>query len=68
MLLESQKVWLAHARVYESLIKACLRPGGGVSWALHELELHEQWGRQGVPGGALDRGSHYQRDKETSPP
>ena len=34
VLLESQKVWLAHARAPDGLIKARPGPGGTMAWAL----------------------------------
>ena len=41
VLLESQKVWLAHARARDSLVKARAGPGGTMVWALKELQLHQ---------------------------
>ena len=41
VLSESQKVWLAHTRAREGLIKAHSRPGGTMVRALRELEVHQ---------------------------
>ena len=53
--LESQKVWLAHARAWEGQ-----GPRGTMAWALRELQLHQQAGQQGVPRVALNYGRHTQ--------
>ena len=49
---ESQRVWLAHTRARDGLIKARAGPGGSMAWALRELQLHQQAERQGVPRAA----------------
>ena len=36
----SQRVWLAHAKARDGLIKARAGPRGMMVWALQELQLH----------------------------
>ena len=50
VLAESQKVWLAHDRAWDVLVKARAGPGGTMAWALRELQLHQQAERQASPG------------------
>ena len=55
LLLESQKVWLAHAKAREGLRKA--RPcgaGGTMVWAVRELQVHQRVERQGIPRATLN--------------
>ena len=54
VLLESQRVWLAHATAQDGLIKARTGPGGTMAWVLRELQLHPQAEWQGVPQAALN--------------
>ena len=51
VLSESQKVWLAHAKAQEGLIKTRAGPRGTMVWALWELQLHQQAQRQGLALG-----------------
>ena len=49
LLSESKKVWLAHTKALEDLIKARAGPGATMAWALRELQLHQQAKRHGGP-------------------
>ena len=41
-------VWLAHAKVEATLLKAGAGPQGPMAWALQELRVHEQAEWQGA--------------------
>ena len=51
---ESIRLWYAPAMARATLLKARLGPSSTMAWALQELRLHEQGGREGVQRELLE--------------